>query len=56
MIAGAYDNAGVFVYGGYSTAAGGFGGAVSTDLSGKVHGSDFLVDSMDFVVTLVGVA
>lgn len=56
LIAGAFDGAGSFKYGGYSTAAGDFGGAVSTDSAGKSHGSDFLVDSMDFAVTLVGVA
>lgn len=55
LIAGAYNSAGSFIYGGYSTAAGGFGGAVSTDSAGKLHGSDFLVDSIDFAVTLVGV-
>ena len=56
LIAGAFDGDGSFKYGGYSTAAGDFGGAVSTDSAGKSHGSDFLVDSMDFAVTLVGVA
>ena len=56
LIAGAYNSAGAFSYGGYSTAAGTFGSAVATDSAGKFHGSDFLVDSMDFVISLVGVA
>ena len=56
LLAGAYDSAGTFVYGGYSTAGGGFGGAISTDAAGKLHGSDFLLDWVEFSVPLVGVA
>jgi VCBS repeat-containing protein len=56
LIAGACDSTGSFVYGGYSTAGGDYGGAISADSAGKLHGSDFLVDSMDFAVTLVGPA
>jgi len=55
LVAGAYDSAGTFVYGGYSTAADTFGSAITTDSAGKLHGSDFLVDSMEFAITLVGV-
>ena len=54
LVAGAYDSAGTFVYGGYSTATNSFGSAISADASGQLHGSDFLVDSMDFAATLVG--
>jgi hypothetical protein len=54
LIAGAYDNLGNFVFGAYSTADGVYA-AGSSDAAG-VHGSDFLLQSVNFSVTVVGVA
>lgn len=54
LLAGAYNAAGTFVHGAYSTATGAFGGPVSTDAAGK-HGSDFLLDAVEFSVPLIGV-
>ena len=55
LLAGSFDTNGAFVYGGYSTDSGTYGGAMSTDVAGKLHGSDFLLHSVDFALTLVGV-
>jgi len=54
LLAGAYNTAGNFVHGGYSSAAGGFGGAIFNDAAGA-HGSDFMLDRVDFVVPLMGI-
>jgi len=56
LSAGSYDGAS-FVYGGYSKPDGSFGSGVYSTPDGKQHGSEFLVDSIDFdvVVDLVGV-
>ena len=54
LIAGSYDGE-TFVHGGYSTPDGSYGGPVTTDALGKLHGSDFLLDSVDFALSLVGV-
>ena len=56
LLTGAYDSGGVFVHGGYSTAAGAFGSPMFTDAAGKQHGSEFLLDWVEFSVPLVGVA
>ncbi len=55
LVAGAYDQAGAFVYGGYSTAQGGFGGPIFADAAGKLHGSEFLLDAVEFAVPMVEV-
>jgi len=55
LLSGAYDTAGTFVYGAYSDSAGHYGSAIVTDANGKLHGSDFLLDSVQFEVQLVGV-
>ena len=54
LLSGAYDSNHVFIYGAYSNTNGDFGSTVTTDAVGKVHGSDFMVHSVDFTVTLVG--
>ena len=55
LVAGAYDGAGVFHYGAYSNADGSIGSAIYTDTKGQMHGSDYLLASADFKVSLVGV-
>ena len=47
LTAGAYDGAD-FVFGAYAGAAGGFGAPVTTDPAGTAHGSDYLVDWVEF--------
>ncbi|MEF8714266.1 MAG: cadherin-like domain-containing protein [Accumulibacter sp.] len=54
LSAGVYDGSN-FVYGGYAQADGSFASAVTTDASGNRHGSDFMVDKIDFQVPLVGI-
>jgi VCBS repeat-containing protein len=57
LVAGAYDASGHFVYGAYSNDLGAYGAAISTDAAGTLHGSDFLLHSVDFnavPVVLVG--
>lgn len=54
LIAGAYDG-GTFFHGGYTAANGTFGGPLTTDALGRMHGSDFMIHSVDFVLTVVGV-
>ncbi|MBE0546227.1 MAG: cadherin-like domain-containing protein, partial [Rubrivivax sp.] len=55
LMAGATNAGGVFIHGAYSSALGGFGSAVFADPAGKLHGSEFLLDWVDFTVPLVGV-
>jgi VCBS repeat-containing protein len=54
LLAGAFDGNGLFVHGGYSTAAGGFGGPVGPGATGALRGSDYLLDFAEFTVPLVG--
>jgi len=55
LTAGAYDSGGGFVYGAYANDAGGFATAPYTEAS-KLHGSDFLVDAIEFeLAPLIGV-
>jgi VCBS repeat-containing protein len=55
LLSGAYNAAGTFVHGAYSDSTGHYGSAIVTDANGKFHGSDFLLDSVQFEVQLVGV-
>ena len=55
LLSGAYDANGHFVYGAYSDAQGAFGSAIYADAAGKLHGSEFLLDAVDFAVQLVGI-
>ena len=41
--------------GGYALADGSFGSGVTTDASGVLHGSDFLVDAVEFKLPVLGV-
>ncbi len=52
--AGVYDGAN-FVFGGYANADGSFGSAISTDQGGRKHGSDFMLDSVEFQIPIIGV-
>jgi VCBS repeat-containing protein len=54
LISGAY-NGSTFVHGAYAAADGAYGVPVAADALGRLHGSDFLLDSVDFALTLVGV-
>nr|WP_315182272.1 PKD domain-containing protein [uncultured Albidiferax sp.] len=54
LSAGVYDGS-TFVYGGYALADGSFGSGVTTDGSGVLHGSDFLVDAVEFKLPVLGV-
>jgi hypothetical protein len=54
LSAGAYDGTD-FVFGGYQDGAGHFGSAITTDGAGIQHGSDFLVDWVEFDFPIVGV-
>ena len=54
LSAGVYDGS-TFVYGGYALADGSFGSGVTTDASGVLHGSDFLVDAVEFKLPVLGV-
>jgi hypothetical protein len=47
LTAGAYDD-GNFVFGAYGDGEGGFGSPITTDSAGRAHGSDFLVDWVEF--------
>ncbi|HMY06099.1 MAG TPA: cadherin-like domain-containing protein, partial [Accumulibacter sp.] len=53
--AGVYNAAGSFVHGGYAQADGSFASAVTTDTLGGKHGSDFLIDKIDFQIPVAGV-
>ena len=55
LLSGAYYAVGTFVHGAYSDSAGNYGLAIFTDAAAKQHGSDFLLDSVQFEVQLVGV-
>lgn len=55
LVAGAYDSQGLFHYGAYSRAGGGWGNNIFADSQGQLHGSDFLLAAADFTVNLVGV-
>lgn len=48
-------NDGDFIFGGYANADGSFGSAVTTDAAGVKHGSDFLVDAVEFELPVLGV-
>lgn len=54
LVAGVMDG-NAFVFGGYANADGSFGSAVTTDTSGVKHGSDFLVDAVQFELPVLGV-
>jgi hypothetical protein len=54
LSAGVYDGS-TFVPGGYAHADGSFAATVTTDAVGVKHGSDFLVDKIDFQVPVLGV-
>ncbi|MBS0553614.1 MAG: hypothetical protein JSS47_13995, partial [Proteobacteria bacterium] len=54
LSAGVYDGNN-FVFGGYADANGDFATARYTDALGKQHGSEFLVDWVEFEVPVVGV-
>jgi hypothetical protein len=47
LMAGAY-NGSDFVFGAYGDGHGGFGAPITTDSVGKAHGSDYLVDWVEF--------
>jgi hypothetical protein len=47
LMAGAY-NGSDFVFGAYGDGHGGFGAPITTDGAGKAHGSDYLVDWVEF--------
>jgi hypothetical protein len=47
LMAGAY-NGSDFVFGAYGDGHGGFGAPIATDGAGKAHGSDYLVDWVEF--------
>lgn len=54
-------NAGVysgtdFIFGGYANANGSFGSAVTTDAGSAKHGSDFMIDAVEFQLAFMGVA
>ncbi|HNH93663.1 cadherin-like domain-containing protein, partial [Accumulibacter sp.] len=55
ITAGVYNAAGSFVHGGYALADGSFASEVSIDALGGKHGSDFLIDKIDFQVPVAGV-
>ncbi len=52
--AGVYDGDN-FVFGGYANAAGDFASGPTTDSGGAKHGSDFLVDYVEFDFPVIGV-
>jgi len=52
--AGVYDGTD-FIFGGYANADGSFGSAVTTDGGGAKHGSDFMVDAVEFQLPVLGV-
>jgi len=54
IISGAIDSNGNFTYGAYSAANGGFGSAIYADAANKLHGSDFLVDAIEYSVLITG--
>jgi hypothetical protein len=55
LLAGAYDG-GDFIFGAYVNADGSFGAPPTTDALGKVHGSDFMLDWIEFDFPVIGVA
>ncbi|MDL2337041.1 MAG: PKD domain-containing protein [Pseudomonadota bacterium] len=56
LMAGAYDGSN-FVFGGLGSGHGSFGAGITTDTSGVAHGSDFLVDWVEFsfAASVIGV-
>jgi len=52
--AGAYDG-GNFVFGAYANGDGSFGAPVTTDTGGVKHGSDFMIDAVEFQLPVLGV-
>ena len=54
LVAGAYDGTD-FVFGAYEDGSGHFGAPVATDTAGKQHGSDFMVDWVEFQFPILGV-
>ena len=54
LLAGHYQGT-EFVYGAYGRADGSFGAAPSTDSTGAMHGSDFMLNWIEFDFPLVGV-
>ena len=54
LVAGAYDGTD-FVFGAYEDGSGHFGAPVATDAAGKQHGSDFMVDWVEFQFPILGV-
>ena len=55
LLAGAY-NGDTFMFGGYSKADGSFGANAGPDAQGRVHGSDLMIDWIEFDFPVVGVA
>lgn len=53
LTAGAYDGDS-FIFGAYADESGGFAAGVHADAGGKLHGSDFLVDWVEFEFQPVG--
>ncbi|MBL8396671.1 MAG: cadherin-like domain-containing protein, partial [Candidatus Accumulibacter sp.] len=53
--AGVYNASGNFIHGGYAQADGRFASGVTIDAFGGKHGSDFLIDKIDFQVPVAGV-
>jgi hypothetical protein len=54
ITAGVY-NGNTFVYGGYALADGSFGSGPTTDAGGTMHGSEFMVDAVEFKLPVLGV-
>jgi hypothetical protein len=54
LLAGAY-NGDDFVFGAYAKADGSFGAAAGADALGKLHGSDFMLDWIEFEFPVIGV-
>jgi hypothetical protein len=54
LTAGVYDGS-TFVFGGYGDGQGGFGSGITLDGAGKAHGSDYLVDWVEFSFTATAV-
>jgi hypothetical protein len=54
LLAGAYDGE-QFVFGAYTDAEGAFGSPISTDPDGAYHGSEFMLDWIEFELPLLGV-
>jgi hypothetical protein len=54
FLAGAYDGNN-FIFGAYANADGSYGTAAGADALGKVHGSDFMLDWIEFEFPVIGI-